>query len=59
MRVVGPHAADFPPAATYLDEAGVTRFEVGPAWLLDVTLDAGKRAMIRDLRPDLPMIIRY
>jgi hypothetical protein len=59
VRVVGPDAADFPPAARYLDEAGVTRFEVGTAWLLDVTLDAGQRAIVRDLRPDLPLIIRY
>jgi hypothetical protein len=59
VRVVGPDAADFPPAAKYLEEAGVTRFEVGTAWLLDVTLDAGKRAVTRDLRPDLPLIIRY
>jgi hypothetical protein len=59
VRVVGPDAADFPPAATYLATAGVTSFEVGTAWLLDVTLDAGRQGVIRDLRPDLPLIIRY
>jgi hypothetical protein len=32
-------------------------FDIGPRWLLDVTLDGGKRGVTLDLEPDLPMVI--
>jgi hypothetical protein len=35
------------------------KFDVGSAWLLDVTLDDGKQGVTKDLQPDLPIVIHY
>ena len=59
VRVVVPDAADLPPAAGYLAEAGVAKFDVGPAWLMEITLDEGRQGVARDLRPELPLVIHY
>jgi hypothetical protein len=59
LRVVAPNAESLPPAAAYLAASGLVRFEVGDAWLLDVTLDGGARGIAKDLRPRLPMVVRY
>ena len=59
LRVVGPNADSFPPAASYLAGHGLVKFDVGSRWLLDVTLDNGKQRVTRDLQPDLPMVIHY
>ena len=59
VRIVVPDAADLPPAASYLSDAGVAKFDVGQAWLMEVTLDDGKQGVKKDLRPDLPLVIHY
>ena len=57
VRIVVPDAADLPHAASYLAGAGVAKFDVGPDWLMEVTLDDGRQGVTRDLRPDLPLVI--
>ena len=59
VRVVVPSNADLPPAANYLAESRVAKFDSGPAWLMEVTLDDGKQGAARDLRPDLPLVVHY
>jgi len=59
LRVVAPGADGLPPAAAYIGEHGVVKFELGGAWLLDVTLDDGKQGVTKDLRPELPMVIHF
>jgi hypothetical protein len=59
MRVVAPSADRLPPAADYIAAQGVMRFDVGADWLLDLTLDAAKRGITKDFRPELPLIVRY
>jgi hypothetical protein len=59
VRVVSPSAEQLPPAARYLADHGAAAFELGAEWLLDVTLDDGAQHVMRDLRPTLPMVIRY
>ena len=61
VRVVAPSptADRLPPAATYVAEHGLMTFETGTEWLLDVTLDDGKQRVTRDLRPELPIVVRY
>lgn len=59
LRVVAPSPENFPPAAAYLAEHKLARFDVGEHWLLDVTLDNGKQGVIKTLEPTLPMVIRY
>jgi hypothetical protein len=59
LRVVAPSAAGLPPAASYLSGLGQVKFDVGNQWLLEVTLDEGKKGVTKDLRPDLPMVVHY
>jgi hypothetical protein len=59
LRVVGPSADVFPPAASYVAGYGLVRFDVGKHWLLEATLDDGAQGLTRDLQPNLPMVIHY
>jgi hypothetical protein len=59
LRVVAPDADRLPPAASYLAQHGLVKFDTGSRWLLDVTLDNGRQGVTRDLQPDLPMVIHY
>jgi hypothetical protein len=59
MHVVAPGADRLPPAASYIAGRGIMKFDVGARWLLDVTLDDGKRGVTKDLAPDLPLVIHY
>ena len=59
LRVVAPSADGFPPAASYIADRGLVKFDVGRQWLLDVTLDNGKEGVTKSLDPDLPMVIHY
>src|SRR5262245_12216874 len=59
LRVVAPSADSFPPAASYIDDHGLVKFDVGRRWLLEVTLDNGKQRKTKDLEPDLPIVIQY
>lgn len=59
IRVVAPTAEDLPPAADYVAQHGIMKFAVDGQWLLEVTLDNGAKGVVRDMRPALPMIIRF
>ena len=59
LRVVAPSADGFPPAASYIAGHGLMKFDAGGRWLLDVTLDNGKQGVVKNLEPDLPMVIHY
>jgi hypothetical protein len=59
LHVVAPSADSLPPAARYLANRGVVTFDLGSAWLLEATLDDGAQHIERDLRPTLPIVIRY
>ena len=59
LRVFAPSADSFPPAASYLADHGLVRFDVGKGWLLEATLDNGKQGKTKSLEPDLPMVIHY
>jgi hypothetical protein len=54
-----PPAGTTPPAARLLDSLGAARFAPGDAWLLELTFDDGRRGRARDLRPTLPLLLRY
>jgi len=59
VRVVAPSADGFPPAASYLADHRLIKFDVGKQWLLDVTLDNGKQSISKSLEPALPLVIHY
>jgi hypothetical protein len=59
LRVVAPGADRFPPAALYVADHGLVKFDVGSQWWLEVTLDDGMQGITASLEPDLPMIVHY
>jgi hypothetical protein len=59
LRVVAPSVDSYPPAASYIADHGLVKFDVGKRWLLDVTLDNGKQRKTRNLEPALPIVIHY
>jgi glyoxalase-like protein len=59
VRVVAPGADGLPPAASYVAGLGLMKFDVGKQWLLEVTLDEGKKGVTQDLQPALPMVVHY
>ena len=59
LLVMAPDVESLPPAALYLSDHGLIKFQVGKRWLLDVTLDNGKQGVSKNLEPDLPMVIHY
>ena len=59
LKVVAPGAGGLPPAAAYLSQYKLMKFETGSSWLLDMTLDNGAQGISKDLRPDLPLVVHY
>lgn len=42
-----------------LTRLGLAKVERGKAWRVEITLDGGVKGQVRDLRPDLPLVLRY
>jgi hypothetical protein len=42
-----------------LEQIGLVTFEYGPEYLLELTFDDGQRGKALDVRPTLPLILRY
>lgn len=59
FKVVAPDSTALPPAASWVASQGLMAFEVDRAWVLEVTLDDGAQGKTADLRPGLPLVIRY
>ncbi len=59
VRVVVAHPDGMPPSVRRLHDAGVLRVEPGAAPLVELTFDDGVRGATKDLRPTLPLLIRY
>ena len=59
FKVIAPGADLLPPAASYAQDRGIMRFEVGDGWILDVTLDNAAQKQTKDFRPTLPLVMHY
>jgi hypothetical protein len=59
IRIVRPKEYQPVAAFTYLEKAGIFKSSLGEEWTIEVTFDGGRKAQTKDLRPDLPLIIRY
>ena len=59
IRLTSP--ATYEPIAPliYLRERKLLSLAPGDQWLLELTLDAGRQKQSKDLRPDLPVVVRY
>ena len=48
-----------PIGVRYVEKQGVLTVGRGNAWAIELTFDKGVKRKRKDLRPDLPRIIRY
>lgn len=59
VRLVRPKEYQPVAAFTYLENASIFKSSEGKEWAVEITFDTGRRAQTKDLRPDLPLVIRY
>jgi hypothetical protein len=60
IRLVSPRAYNPIEALTYLQNAGIIAFDRGgDQWVVELTFDDGRKRKTKDLRPELPLLIRY
>lgn len=58
-RMTAPNPAGIHPPARFLDSLGIVTLAPGPEWLLELTFDDAAQRRIADLRPELPLVVRY
>ncbi len=59
VGLVSPSGYQPAPAVSYLEKLGVITRRSGDECLLELVFDDGKSGSSKDLRPDLPLLIRY
>jgi hypothetical protein len=59
VRLVSPKTYQPIEPLMYLQKLHVLGVKQGEAWLVELTFDGGKKGKSKDLRPDLPLVVRY
>jgi hypothetical protein len=59
IRLVSPKTYQPIESLAHLQKLHVVGVEQGKQWLVELTFDGGERKKSKDLRPDLPLVIRY
>jgi hypothetical protein len=59
IRLLSPKTYQPIEALAYLQKLHVLGVEQDQKWLVELTFDGGNRDKSKDLRPDLPLVIRY
>jgi hypothetical protein len=59
VRLVSPKSYEPIAQLTYLEQQHLLQVKQGDDWLVEVTFDDGKAKRSKDLRPDLPLMVRY
>jgi len=59
LLIIAEGEDGLPPSADFVRTAGAADLRVGKEWLMELTLDAGRAGKMRDLRPTLPLIVRW
>jgi hypothetical protein len=59
VRLITPSGYQPIEALRYVTRAGVLQTGSGEAWLAQLTFDGGARGQSKDLRPELPLVLRY
>jgi hypothetical protein len=58
VRLITPSSYQRVEAFVYLT-SGVIGVTPGPEWAIELTFDSGARKKTKDLRPDLPLVLKY
>jgi hypothetical protein len=59
VQLIAPSGYEPVEAFEYLRKAGVIGVKAGKEWAVELTFDGGVKGKTKDLRPELPMVIRY
>lgn len=59
VRMVTPSSYKPVEAFEYLRTAKVIGVTTGPEWAVELTFDGGGRGKTKDLRPELPLVVKY
>jgi hypothetical protein len=59
IQIIRPKEYQAVAAFTYLEQAGVFKSTEGKEWAVELTFDDSRKSQTKDLRPDLPQVIRY
>jgi len=59
IQIVRPKEYQLVAAFSYLEKADIFKSTEGKEWALEITFDDGQKGQTKDLRPDLPLAIRY
>lgn len=59
VQVSAPTRAGLPPSSTFVNVSGAAQLLVGTEWLMEIELDHGRQNQNVDLRPRMPLVIRY
>ena len=59
VRIVAPRDYEPVPAMLYARDRGLIELGKGDAWCAEITFDGGKHHERKDLRPELPLVVRY
>jgi len=59
IRLTSPRSYEPIASLKYLEGQHVVDLNPGDAWLMEVIFDGGKTKRSKDLRPNLPLVIRY
>ncbi len=59
VRLISPKTYQPIEALTYLQKQKALEVGQDKEWLVEVTLDGGRKKQSKDLRPDLPLVVRF
>jgi hypothetical protein len=59
IQIIRPKEYQPVPAFNYVEKAGVFKSSEGKEWAVEITFDGGRKGQQKDLRPELPLAIRY
>jgi hypothetical protein len=59
IRLIAPNGYQPIEAVTFVENAGILTLDRGPEWAVELTFDRGAKGKKKDLRPELPLLIRY
>jgi hypothetical protein len=59
VKVSAPTPAGLPPASSFVNSSGAAELIVGREWLMEVEIDYGAQNQSLDLRPQVPLIVRF
>lgn len=59
VRLFAPPASRPAEPLEYLERSGVVGLRTGMGWVVEITFDGGVKGSTKDLRPEVPIVVKY